>query len=123
MAGEKSLYHKIQLLLDHSKNSKAGTLADLASEIYARRLPTFNTLQYDERKDDVRWQPSSRVIRRTIALCRGLGLIDEEGQLTKQGRQGLREAEFDKILGSPIRAILPSAGLYLGRRNELIGHA
>lgn len=109
MPSEKSLYHKVQLILQHAASSEAANLDQLSSEIQARRLPNFNTLQYDEKRDTFLWRQSARVVKRTVGFCRRLDLIDDNAHLTRDGRQALRKTLFDTVLSRKIRDILDRA--------------
>lgn len=120
MASEKSLYRKIQLVLGVANVAPKTTLKDLVTEVESQKLPAFNTLQYDPDKDQFSWRVSRRVIRRTVSFCYRLGLVTEDGQLTRDGRQALRKTQFDIVLADRTRIILSASGIVIGKLNKTI---
>jgi len=120
MASEKSLHRKIQLILENAASSSADNISELAAEIEGKKLPNFNTLQYDKKKDEFLWRQSGRVIRRAVRMCVRLGLLDDRGQLTKNGRLACRKTQFDSALAESIRGILVRDGVAMQSLNNAI---
>lgn len=120
MAGEKSLYRKLQLVLEQAAASDTNKLGDLAAQIESKRLPNFNTFQYDEKKDSFFWRQSPKVIRRTVRLSARLGLVDANGLLTKDGRLALRKTQFNNVIADKVRDALAKDGIAVGKLNDII---
>lgn len=120
MPSEKSLYRKLQLVLEQAAGSDTTKLNDLATQIESKRLPNFNTFQYDKKKDSFFWCQSPKVIRRTVRLCARLGLVDDSGQLTKDGRIALRKTQFNSVIAEKVREVLARDGVVVRQLNTLI---
>lgn len=120
MASEKSLYRKIQLVLEVAQSMRTSTLSELYEGIEAGELPNFLTYQYDEDTDDFSWRQSAKVIRRTVRLCCRLELLRADGRLTPVGRQALRKTRYDKILGQQARMVLERGEVVLSDLNGII---
>lgn len=120
MPSEKSVYRKIQVVLNTAKSVKVNTLEGLHAEIRARKQPNFLTRQYDREQDTVVDDISDRAIRRTLSVCLLLELIGPDGRLTKEGRQALRSVRFDNVIASQIRLFLRREGIIFSDLNKVI---
>src|SRR5690242_16356134 len=98
MPSERSLYHKIEIILDLAKSAKVSTVADLRDAIYAQRPPTFFSKRFDRRSDTFIDEISGKVIRRSVNLCIALRLLETDGTLTTEGREALRKTRFDRVV-------------------------
>ena len=120
MPSELSFYRKIQVVLDLAKSVKPNSIDELHEEIKAQGYTNFLTRKYDSERDDFIQFVSDRSIRRTIAFCRTLGLIEPDGSLSKQGRQAVDRTKFDKTAANQIRALLQGSEIDLADLNEII---
>lgn len=120
MPSELSLYRKIQIVLDVAKSIKSSSLDELRDEIKAQGPTNFLARKYDREKDDFIQLISERSIRRTVTFCLTLGLIEDDGSLSQQGRQAVNKTRFDKIVADQIRALLQRNKIDLGEINRII---
>jgi hypothetical protein len=120
MPSERSLYRKIQVVLDIIKGIDLSNVDDLVNEISARRLPIFFSRTYDHNTDTFVENVSKKVIARTIRLCQLLELISESGALAKFGREALRGTRFDAVVAGQARKVLRSGGIDFARINSAI---
>jgi hypothetical protein len=120
MPSVRSIYRKVQIVLDTAKSVKYDDIRGLVNGIYEFNMPSFVTRKYDRETDTMKYGPSIRVIRRTIRLCQTLGLIDSEGHLTSDGRKAIRKSQFDNIVRTGIQAILAEAGYDVDKMNKVI---
>ncbi|MGD0456273.1 MAG: hypothetical protein ABSC21_00830 [Terriglobia bacterium] len=120
MPGERSLYRKIQSVLDVSKSVKVETVQDLAKEVWARGLPNFMTKQYDRKSDRFVTRTSAKAVRRTVSFCLMLGLIDSDGSLTRSGREAIRRPHFESVVAGQVREYFARAGVTIGAVNSEI---
>ena len=120
MPSEKSVYRKIQVVLDTAKSVQVNTLEDLRAEIRARKQPNFLTRQFDREQDTFVPDISDRSIRRTLVVCLLLELIGPDGRLTKEGRQALRILRFDDVVANQIRSFLRREGIIFSNLNKVI---
>jgi hypothetical protein len=120
MASERSLYRKIQIVLDVTKSLSASNLEELRNKISSQELPAFVSEQYDEEEDRFVPRVSARIIRKTLGACRLLGLIGEDGKLTPLGREASRRSRFDPVISQQIRAFLNGRNVSFKALNDLI---
>lgn len=120
MPSERSLYRKIQVVLDIVKAWDVSDVDDLTDEISARRLPVFFSRTYNQETDTFVQDVSRKVIIRTIGLCQLLELISERGGLTRLGREALRSTRFDAIIAGQARKVLRGGGVDFVRMNLAI---
>lgn len=120
MPSEKSIYIKIQKVLDVAKSVKVSTRKDLADKIMDQGLPNFITLQYNREEDTFKPKTSKRVIRSILALCKTLGLIEEDGNLTDEGRKALLRTQYDQVIVSRIRSHLRRSSVNFKELNKII---
>ena len=120
MASSRSIYRKIQEVLDFAKSIDVKTAAQLRSEIESTEPQIFKTNQYDRESDAFVPRISQRVIRNTVNMCELLDLIGVDGGLTDLGREALRKNRFDKVLSSQVRLKLRTKGVTLAEINRVI---
>lgn len=120
MVPSRSLYRKIQEVLDFAKSVKVKTAAELRTELAAAEPQIFKTNQYDRATDTFVPRVSYRVIRNAINMCELLDFIDIEGALTDLGREALRKNRFDILLSKQVRLQLKSKGVTLTELNRVI---
>jgi len=120
MPSERSLYRKIQIVLDITKSVAATNIEQLRAEIAGQELPAFVSEQYDQDEDRFVPRVSERVIRKTLNACRLLELVGEDGRLTPTGREASRRTRFDAVIAQQARAFLSQRDVNFRRLNEII---
>jgi len=118
MPSERSLYRKMELVLEVAAEVEPGSLDELRIEIEG--IPSFNTERYDAEKDDFVLGPSKPVIRRTVRWCVSLDLLSESGRLTRQGRSARRAGSFAKVVSKQVRLCLEVGGVDFAALNEAV---
>ena len=120
MASDRSLYRKIEVVLDLAKSVSVASVHELRSEILGRKPSLFFSRQYNSATDRFDEDISERVIRKTLSVCRLLGLLDDDGSLTAAGREALRKTRFDAVVAGAVRRFLREREIHLAKLNELI---
>lgn len=120
MPTERSLYRKIQEVLETAKAAHIESLEDLRDRLEKRQDKMFKTQQYNPEKDAMRLLPSHRVIRGTVRICCLIDVISTEGRLTDAGRQALQRKCFGSVIVSQVRHFLKQQGLDLTQMNRAI---
>lgn len=120
MPSERSVYSKIQVVLDVAKSVKLETMTQLIEAVRGLKADNFLTRHYDTDEDSYVIGISERSIQRTIDLCRKLTLIGDDGRLTEAGRQASRKTQFDNAVASQIRAYFDREHISLSDVNRFI---
>jgi len=82
---ERSLFRKIQTVVEVARSVKVSNLEDLCQEIEQRGPTMFNVSRYDDEQDTFVSRISLPAIRRAVVLCEALNLLASDGSLTPQG--------------------------------------
>src|SRR5262245_19548036 len=111
MAGERSIYRKLQVVLEYAKCGKYDSLPQLAKQV-ERRAPTNFAYYYRDRKTDkVLKETSARSIDAAVSLAVELGLLSPEtGLPSKTGGAATDPRRFPQILASRTEALLEKKG-------------
>jgi hypothetical protein len=117
---ERSLFRKVQTVVEVAKTVKVSTLEELCREIKGLGPTMFNTSRYVAERDAFVTDISLEAIKRAVAFCRFLDLLSEEGGLTVHGRDAARKSRFGAVLGEQARLMLGRAGVKLGALNSVI---
>jgi len=120
MASDRSLYRKIEVVLDIAKSINIVSLRELRSEIQGRKPSLFFSRQYNRDTDQFDEEISERIIQKTVHVCHVLGLLAEDGSLTPAGREALRKTRFDAVVGGLVRKFLRERDINFDRMNEII---
>jgi hypothetical protein len=120
MPSELSLYRKIQVVLDVAKSIEPNSIDELREEIKSQGYTNFLARKYDSEKDDFIQFISVRSIRRTMAFCLTLGLLETDGSLSKQGRKAIDRTKYDKTVAGQIRPLLEGSDIHLPEFNKII---
>lgn len=116
MKSERSLYSKAQLVLKAAGVGRSMNIAELRLQIITEGHPAFLTLQYDESRDDYVLAQSHGAVSRAVNLCKGLGLVTDEGRLSASGRRAVRsEVGFQREVRAAIVERLTLAGASTGQ--------
>ncbi len=120
MPSERSLYRKIQIVLDVTKAVAVSNLMELRQQVAAQELPSFMSEHYDEEQDRFVIGSSQRIVRKTLGTCRLLGLIGDDGKLTTLGREASRRSRFDTVVAGQARSYLGTHGVNFDSLNKAI---
>jgi len=120
MPGERSLYRKIQVVLEIAKSAQVKTVEELRALIRLRRPSIFYSRRYDQAKDTFVDDISDRVIARAVSVGETLGLLSEHGSLTSDGRDALRKTQYEKVISRLVRAFLARSGVDLRQLNSVV---
>jgi hypothetical protein len=120
VASERSLFRKMQTVVEVAKSVKVSSLDELCQEIGGLGPTMFNTSRYVPERDAFVADISSESIRRAVAFCRLLELLSEEGTLTVHGRDAARKSRFSAVLGEQAQLMLGRAGVKVGKMNSVI---
>ncbi len=120
MASERSLYSKVRLVLDASLSAEPETLGELSDRVLAQGHSAFVTRQYDPDADDYVWKASRPSVVRAVGVSRRLGLIDDVGQLTPEGRDAhSSDGAFGRGITAAAASRLADSGAVISDLNEL----
>ncbi len=113
MAGERTLYRKIQVILDYAKDKKHPNIESLANYVTKQQPTNFVYYFRDRETDLIKHGYSENSIHQTIAFCINLKfLADREPVvLTKIGIMACNPARFPNILGKQISELLSDRGV------------
>lgn len=111
MPSERSLYRKIQVILEVARTARVATVKELRVQVADQNISTFFSRQYDGEKDEFVWRMSTRAVQGAVSLCVSLTLIDLSGHLTDSGRDALRRTRFDEVIAVRVRAFLKAEGV------------
>jgi hypothetical protein len=120
MPSDRSLYRKIEVVLDIAKSVSVASMDELQSEIHGRKPSLFFSKQYNRTTDQFSEGISERVIRKTLNVCRLLGLLAENGCLTSAGREALRKTRYNTVIAELVHRFLRERDINLKALNEII---
>ena len=123
MPSERSLFRKIQEVLETVKAEDVDSVDELRDKLAKRHDKMFKTRQYNPEKDTISLRPSVRVIRNTVRMCYLIGLISNEGRLTDAGRQALDRTRFESVIRYQVRGFLKAQGVGLAQMNRAIAES
>lgn len=120
MTSERSLYRKIQVVLDEVRKRRPENL-DLLAERIRERSP-INFTYYNTRiKGKTRVEVcKSTTIRSTIDLCVDLELIGPNVELTPAGRKALNLADYDNVLRQNLKLAFKKQGIGIDKIESTI---
>lgn len=120
MPSERSLFRKVQTVVEVARTVKVSDLEELCREIKGLGPTMFNTSRYVAERDAFVTDISMEAIKRAVTFCRFLDLLSEEGTLTVRGRDAARKSRFSAVLGEQARLKLSAAGVKPGAVNSVI---
>ena len=120
MPSERSLFRKIQTVVDIAKSVRVRDIAELCEEVEQRAPSVFNTSRYDASQDKFVASISPESIKRTVVFCRTLELITDDGVLSQEGREASRKSRFNETIGERVRIVLSTNGVRLSAMNSVI---
>lgn len=114
MPGERTLYRKIQVILDYVKEGKHEDQEALLEYIYSRSPTNFIYYWRDKTTDRVEHDYSKRSITSVIQLCGDLQLISKKDlSLTKTGIAASDPRRFPTIIGRQTTHLLEKKNIPL----------
>lgn len=114
MPGERTLYRKIQIILDYAKDRRHKDKRTLIDYIVGRKPTNFIYYYRDRTTDEIIYGYSEKSIERTMEICRDLKLLSGEGLfLTKTGVTASDPRRFMTIIGRKTSELLESKGISL----------
>jgi len=120
MPSDRSLYRKVQEVLEIARSVEVSSLPELRQAIKAKRSHVFNTSQYDADRDAITSRVSLRVIHESVRMCHFLQLIGEDGTLSDAGRDALRKGRFESVVAQSTLEILKRSGVRVASLNQSI---
>jgi len=107
MPGEKTIYRKIQVVLDYVKSGKHHSFDSLSKYIYSRAPANFIYYYRHKETDKVKFDYSKKSIDRTIQLCLELRLISKDRlSLANIGASASDPRRFPIIIGKCVIDLL-----------------
>ena len=120
MPSERSLFRKIQTIVEIAKSAEYTSLAGLCEHVNELRPTIFITGRYDTAQDAFISDVSEVAIRRAVAFCRTLQLLNDDGALTTQGRDACRRSRFSLVMADQVRLSLSGHGVKVAALNGII---
>lgn len=120
MIGERSIYRKVQVVLDSAKAGKTKSLQELEENIISLSPINFSYTIMDKKRGKRVPHCSTDSVRKTISLCIDLDLINEKGKLTDVGINLLDQNKFEKILSKQVLIFLKNKDITLEKMSETI---
>lgn len=112
MYGEKTLYRKIQVILEYAKEAKHKDVKSLVELVESNRPTNFLSSWRDKETDKVKHRYSSDSIERAIKICIDLKLLSNENLvLTSHGKSATDPRRFPTIIGNSAKEYLESVGV------------
>lgn len=114
MPGERTLYRKIQVVLNYAKEGKHTDKTTLIDYIIGRKPTNFIYYYRDKSTDEIIYGYSEKSLERTIQICHDLKLLSGEAlALTRTGVSASDPRRFMTIIGRRTSEFLESKGISL----------
>jgi hypothetical protein len=114
MYGEKSIYQKMQVILEYAKEDKHTDERSLGEYIEKRKPTNFLTSWRNKKTDTIEHRYSRNSIERAMKICKDLKLLEGEAMvLSSRGRSAIDPRRFQTIVGSSTREYLETSGISL----------
>lgn len=120
MIGERSIYRKVQVVLDVAKTGKTKSLNELEENIVSINPINFSYTIMDKKRGKRVPHCSTDSVRKTVSLCIDLELINEKGKLTDIGINLLDQDKFEKVLSKQVLIFFKNTGITLEKMSETI---
>src|SRR5437764_9607223 len=105
MPSQSSIFWKIQVVLEVAKSAEVESIGDLQKVIKGINPSNFHTRRFNRAKDSFVTAISDKSIHNTVRFCQDLQLLNEDGALTKEGRQAIQKAKFDSVIVSCVLSL------------------
>jgi len=114
MYGERTLYRKVQVVLEYAKEEKHTDKESLSEYIESNKPTNFLYSWRDKKTDTVKHRYSRNSIERAIKICMDLKLLQSEKMiLTSSGKSAIDPRRFPTIIGNSAKDFLEAAGISL----------
>lgn len=116
MPGERSLYRKIQIVLDSLKRESVASVEEIVEAVYVRHEPGFAYYWRDSETDRILHDYSRRSIHATVVLCVHLRFAEAESgtvRITKLGIRATDDRRYPVLLGQQAKSLLEESGIDL----------
>lgn len=114
MYGERTLYRKVQVVLEYAKEEKHIAKDSLIEYIESNKPTNFLCSWRDKETDIIEHRYSRNSIERAIKICVDLKLLQGEKMvLTSRGKSATDPRRFPTIIGSGAKEFLETAGISL----------
>ncbi len=121
MPSERSVFRKVQIILEYCQPNKHKSIDDLVDLIAGRAPASFVYYRSDTESEEIRAIASYKSIMHAIELAIELGLIHENsGHLTKLGVSATDPRRFSRIIGNQTVELLEHKGLSLEKIESTI---
>jgi hypothetical protein len=112
MPGQKTLFRKVQVVLEYAKEGKHTDIESLVEYIESNKPTNFLTSWRNKETDIITHCYSTNSIRRTIKICMDLQLFQGATmELTRRGRSATDSRRFPTIIGNSVKESLELAGI------------
>ncbi len=112
MPGERTLYRKVQVVLDYAKEDKHIDSETLSDYIINKQPTNFLYYWRNKETDIIEQRYSQNSIKRVINICVELKLLKEEKMnLTTRGKSAIDPRRFPTIIGNSAKEFLETAGI------------
>jgi len=114
MAGERTLYRKLQVILDYAKEGKHSDIGTLVAYVLKHKPTNFIYYYRDRSTDEVKRGYSESSVERTIEVLTDLMLLSPgDLSLTKRGVAATDPGRFPGIVGKGVTRFLEGRGIPL----------
>ena len=121
MPSERSIYRKVQVILEYCQPKKHKSIDELVDLIVGRAPASFVYHRIDPESDEIGAFASFRSIMHAVKITIELGLIhDNSGHLTKLGVSATDPGRFSRIIGNQTVELLKQKGVPLERIESTI---
>ncbi|MBU4319655.1 MAG: hypothetical protein KJ739_00990 [Nitrospinae bacterium] len=120
MIGERSIYRKVQVVLDSAKSGKTKSLQELEENIVSLSPINFSYTIMDKKRGKRVPHCSTDSVHKIVSLCIDLELVNEKGKLTDIGINLLDQDKFEKVLSKQVLIFLKNTGITLEKMSETI---
>jgi hypothetical protein len=121
MPSERSIFRKVQVILEYCQPNKHKSIEELVDLIERRAPASFVYHRFDVESEEVKTMASHNSIMHAIELAVELGLISEtSGHLTKLGVSATDPRRFSRIIGNQTVELLKNKGLPLEKIEQTI---
>lgn len=112
MYGEKTLYRKVQVILEYAQEGKHTDKKSLSEYVESNKPTNFLSSWRNKETDIIEHRYSTNSIERAMKICMDLKLLQGEAMvLTPRGRSAIDPRRFPTIVGSSAREFLEASGI------------
>lgn len=121
MPSERSIFRKVQVILEYCQPNKHKSIDELVDLIERKAPASFVYYRSDAESDEIKTFASYNSIKHAVSLSIELGLIHQaSGQLTKLGVSATDPRRFSRIIGNQTLELLKHKELPLEKIESTI---